>query len=624
MKYESEPYQREQLRVVTCGSVDDGKSTLVGRLLFDTKLLMRDQLDQLANDSRRFGTTGEDLDLALIVDGLEAEREQGITIDVAYRYFATPRRSFILCDAPGHEQYTRNTVTAASHAEVAVILVDARKGLQRQTRRHAYACSLLRVPHVVLAINKADLVDFDEAHLRRIEADFRAFVRDLGFSSLIAIPISARFGDNITVRSDRMRWYAGPPLLEYLEGIDTARAELARPLRLPIQRVIRPNADFRGYAGRILSGEVRVGERVVVAPHGRAATIAAIHGPSGELDSAPAGLSVVVTLAEELDISRGDVLVGAMDRPEAADQFSAHVIWLGEEPLLPGRNYILKLMAQSVPARVTTIKHAVDIDTLAPMAARTLALNEIGVCNVSTTRPIAFDSFAAGRESGAFILIDRDSNATVGAGMVDFALHRSANIHRQALTVSRAQREGLNGHRAGVLWLTGLSGSGKSTIANLVEAALHRAGIRTMLLDGDNIRHGLSRDLGFTDADRVENIRRIGEVAKLFVEAGVFVICSFISPFMAERRMVREMFAEGDFMEGFVEASVATCAERDPKGLYAKAFRGEIPNFTGVTGPYEAPENPELHLLTSGVKPETSAEATMAALNRTFGFGIKL
>jgi bifunctional enzyme CysN/CysC len=607
---------RGLLRFLTCGSVDDGKSTLIGRLLYDSKLIFEDQLAALERDSKRHGTTGEDIDLALLVDGLEAERQQGITIDVAYRFFTTKRRSFIVADTPGHEQYTRNMATGASTADLAVILIDARKGVLTQTKRHSYICSLLGIRHIVLAVNKIDLVDFDQAVFDRIVADYQGFAEKLDFTSITPIPLSARFGDNVTTRSANMPWYSGPSLVEHLESVDVESDADNKAFRFPVQWVNRPNLDFRGFSGTIASGRVSPGQRVVVAASGKTSTVARIVTADGDLAQAKAGEAVTLTLADEIDVARGDVIAPATDRPEVSDQFAAHVLWMSEEALLPGRPYLMRIGTSYVPAKITALKHKVDVDTLEHLAGKTLTLNEIGFCNLSTSTPVAFDPYADNRETGAFILIDRYTNATVGAGMISFGLRRAANIHRQDLLVSRAEREALNGHKPVVLWFTGLSGSGKSTIANLVERALHDRGVRTFLLDGDNVRHGLNKDLGFTDEDRVENIRRIGEVAKLFVEAGLVVLTSFISPFRAERRMARELLAEGEFLEVFVDTPIEACIERDPKGLYAKAQRGEIVNFTGVSSPYESPEHPELVLRTAERSAEDSAAQVIAELER--------
>ncbi len=602
------------LRFLTCGSVDDGKSTLIGRLLYDSKLIFEDQLKTLERDSRKHGTTGEEIDFALLVDGLEAERQQGITIDVAYRFFTTKKRSFIVADTPGHEQYTRNMATGASNCELAVILIDARKGVLTQTKRHSYICSLLGVKHVVLAVNKIDLMGFDEDVFDRIVADYRAFAGPLGFDELVAIPMSARYGDNVSSRSARTPWYSGPTLVEHLETVDVESQAASRPFRFPVQWVNRPNLDFRGFSGTVATGSVRPGDRVVVSASGRETTITRIVTYDGDLPEARAGDAVTLTLADEVDIARGDLLVPPTARPEVADQFAAHLLWMSEEALLPGRNYLMRIGAQLAPCKVTALKHKVDVNTLEHLAGRTLELNEIGFCNFSTGAPIAFDPYEENRETGAFILIDRYTNATVGAGMISFGLRRAANIHLHAALVSRAEREILNGHKPAVLWFTGLSGSGKSTIANLVERQLYERGVRTFLLDGDNVRHGLNRDLGFADADRVENIRRVGEVAKLFTQAGVLVLCSFISPFRAERRVVRELLPEGEFIEIFVDTPIEDCMKRDPKGLYAKALKGEIAHFTGVTSPYEAPEAAELVLHTGELSAVQAADRVVEEL----------
>jgi bifunctional enzyme CysN/CysC len=588
---------RPALRFLTCGSVDDGKSTLIGRLLYEQNLIFEDHLSALERDSKRHGTTGADVDFALLLDGLEAEREQGITIDVAYRYFSTPRRAFIVADTPGHEQYTRNMATGASNAELAVLLVDARKGLLAQTRRHAIIASLLGIRYVVLAVNKIDLLDEPEAVFKRISAEFGGFAAGLGFKDVVCVPISARFGDNVSSRSVRTPWYSGPPLLDYLETVNVEDDRGAKPFRLPVQWVNRPNADFRGFAGTIVSGSVGEGDEIAILPSGHTTRVKRIVGAGGDLASAQAGDAVTIVLDDEIDVARGDMFAALRDRPQVADQFGAHLVWMGRERLLPGRSYLMKINNCTVAATVTELKHLIDVNTLAKLAAKTLSLNEVGVCNLSIVRPIAFDAYADNRDTGAFILIDRYSDETVAAGMIDFALRRASNIHHHNLTVSKAERSKLMHHRPAVLWFTGLPGSGKSTIANLVEAALHARGAHTVMLDGDNVRHGLNKDLGFTESDRVENIRRVGEVAKLMTQSGLIVLCSFISPFAAERRMVREMLDEGEFIEIFVDAPLEACIARDPKGLYKRALAGEIKNFTGVDQPYEAPENPELRLM---------------------------
>jgi bifunctional enzyme CysN/CysC len=594
--------------------VDDGKSTLIGRLLYDSKLILDDQLAALARDSAKHGTTGDDLDFALLVDGLEAEREQGITIDVAYRFFSTPRRSFIVADTPGHEQYTRNMATGASGSDVAVILIDARKGVLTQTRRHTYICSLLGIRHICVAVNKIDLVAYSGERFHHIVGDYLGFAQSLGFGSITAIPISARLGDNVTQRSQRLGWYEGPTLLEYLESVEIDSALDSKPFRLPVQWVNRANQDFRGFCGTVVSGVIRPNDRIVVAQSGRETTVKRIVTADGDLPAAYPGDAITLTLADEVDIARGDVLARSDSRPEVVDQFAAHILWMAEEPMFPGRSYLLRIGTKYVPARVTTLKHKVDVNNLEHMAARTLALNEIGLCNIATSTPVAFDPYAENRETGAFILIDRYTNATAGAGMISFGLRRATNIHRQGLLVDKSARVLLHGHQPTILWFTGLSGSGKSTIANIVERELHARGVHTYLLDGDNVRHGLTRDLGFTDADRVENIRRVGEVAKLFVDAGMIVLCSFISPFRAERRMVRELVGEGEFIEVFVDTELDECIRRDPKGLYARAQAGKIKNFTGIDSPYERPEAAEVVVHTDQQSAETAAQRVLEQL----------
>lgn len=607
---------RPVLRFLTCGSVDDGKSTLIGRLLYEQNLIFDDHLAALTRDSRKHGTTGADIDFALLLDGLEAEREQGITIDVAYRYFATPRRAFIVADTPGHEQYTRNMATGASNSDLAILLVDARKGLLAQTRRHAIIAGMLGIRHVVLAVNKIDLVGFSQDVFDGIAGAFAAFAAPLGFKVVQAIPLSARYGDNLSVRSDKTPWFDGPSLLEFLETVDVEDDRAAKAFRLPVQWVNRPNLDFRGFAGTVASGTIGIGEEIAVLPSGRSSVIKSILSPAGEVDRAEAGDAVTVTLADEIDIARGDVMAPMRERPQVADQFAAHLVWMSAERLLPGRSYLMKINHGAVVATVTELKHRVDTDSLAKLAAKTLALNEVGVCNLSTGRPIVFDAYADNRTTGAFILIDRVSNETVAAGMVDFPLRRATNIHRQNITVTKEKRSLLNNHRPAVLWFTGLSGAGKSTIANLVEVQLHARGVHTLLLDGDNVRHGLNRDLGFTEADRVENIRRIGEVAKLMTEAGLVVLCSFISPFRAERQMARELVADGEFLEIFVDAPLEQCVARDPKGLYRRALAGEIKNFTGVDQPYEVPQSPDLHLKSGEFTATELAEQVVRGLER--------
>lgn len=604
------------LRVLTCGSVDDGKSTLIGRLLYDTKLIFDDQLKTLEKDSRKHGTTGEDIDFALLVDGLEAEREQGITIDVAYRFFTTDKRKFIVADTPGHEQYTRNMATGASNSDLAIILIDARKGVLTQTRRHAFICSLLGIKHVVLAINKIDLVGFSEEIFTTIDREFREFAANLAFESIVSMPISARYGDNVIVPSDKTKWHRGPSLLSYLETVDVDAALAAKPFRMPVQWVNRPNLDFRGFAGTIVSGAIRAGEHIAVAKSGRASKVTRIVTADGDLQQASAGDAVTLTLADEIDISRGDVLSPPDARPEMSDQFAAHLLWMAEEELLPGRQYLIKIGSKSVPASVTDLKHKIDVNNLEHLAAKTLHLNEVGFCNLSTTEPIAFDPYNANRDTGAFIVIDRFTNGTVGAGMIEFGLRRATNVHWQALDVNKEARATLKGQSPAILWFTGLSGSGKSTIANIVERKLLAMGRHTYMLDGDNVRHGLNRDLGFTDADRVENIRRVAEAAKLFVDAGLIVLVSFISPFRSERRTARELVKPGEFLEVFVDAPIEVCMARDPKGLYKRAQAGEIKHFTGISSPYEAPEHAEIHLETATLSAEDAADRVIEQIRK--------
>jgi len=607
---------RPALRFLTCGSVDDGKSTLIGRLLYEQNLIFDDHLAALERDSKKHGTNGADVDFALLLDGLETEREQGITIDVAYRYFSTPRRSFVVADTPGHEQYTRNMATGASNADLAVLLVDARKGLLAQTRRHAIIASLLGIRYVVLAVNKIDLVGYDEAVFAGIASGFADFAAQLGFKDIRAIPISARDGDNVSTLSAQTPWYEGPHLLDHLETIDVEDDRAEKPFRMPVQWVNRPNLDFRGFAGTIAGGSLNVGDEIAVLPSGQTSQVRAILSAGVDVDAAEAGDAVTVTLADEIDIARGDMLASLRDRPQVADQFAAHLVWMAREPLQPGRSYLMKLNHATLAATVTELKHKVDVDTLNKLAAKTLNFNEVAVCNLSIARPVAFDPYAANRDTGAFILIDRYTNETVAAGTIDFALRRATNVHVQNITVSKAARSQLMQHKPAVLWFTGLSGAGKSTVANLVEAALHARGIHTLMLDGDNVRHGLNKDLGFTETDRVENIRRIGEVAKLMTDAGLIVLCSFISPFRAERQMVRELLPEGEFIEVFVDTPLDQCIARDPKGLYRRAQAGEIKNFTGIDQPYEAPEKPELHLNAGDESPEALAARVVDDLVR--------
>ena len=604
------------LRFLTCGSVDDGKSTLIGRLLFNANVVMADQLETLKAESRRFGTTGDEIDFSLLLDGLEDERQQRITIDVAYRYFTTSRRSFIVADSPGHEQYTRNMATGASTADVAVLLIDARKGVLAQTRRHSLICSLFGIRHIALAINKLDLVGFDRAVFDDIAVDYAQFASDLGFASMVMIPLSARHGDNVTERSPRTPWYDGPSLLEYLENVEVADDAADQPFRFPVQWVNRPNQEFRGFSGTVAAGSVMPGDPVQVMGSTRGSRVKEIVTFDGPREHAVAGDAVTLTLEDEIDISRGDLLVNPQEPTEFADQFAAHLVWMRDEALVPGRAYWLKIGTKTVPATVTALKHRIDVDTGVHVAAKTLANNEIGFCNVATTVPIAFDPYAKSRETGGFILVDRLTQDTVAAGVIDFALRRSTNIHWQDMSVSPAQRSDLKGHQPAVLWFTGLSGAGKSTIANRLEQKLREIGCHTMMLDGDNVRHGLNRDLGFTDTDRVENIRRVGEVARLMTDAGLIVICAFISPFRADRQMAREIAAPYGFIEVFVDTPIAECIRRDPKGLYAKAQAGDIPNFTGIDSAYEPPESPEIRLATVDREVEDLADELIAELRR--------
>ena len=612
--YLDAPKHSSLLRFITCGSVDDGKSTLIGRLLYESKMLFDDQLATLESDSRKVGTQGGELDFALLVDGLSAEREQGITIDVAYRFFATDKRKFIVADTPGHEQYTRNMVTGASTADLAVILIDARKGVLTQTRRHAYLVSLLGIRRVVLAINKMDLVDFAQATFNSILAEFTGFAEKLGLSDIVAIPMSALRGDNVTEHSPAMPWYQGPALMPYLDDMELPGTAEGQPFRMPVQWVNRPNLDFRGFSGLIAAGSIRPGDPIRVVPSGWTSTVARIVTADGDLAEAIAGQSVTLTLTDEIDISRGDMLAEADNPPESADQFEVTLIWMAEEPMLPGRSYLLKLGTKTVTATVTTAKYKVNVNTLEHLAARSLALNEIGICNIGLDQPIAFDAYKDNRDTGGFILIDHMTNETVGAGLLHFGLRRAQNVHWQPVDIDKAAQAKLKGQKPCVLWFTGLSGAGKSTIANLVEQDLFARGRHTALLDGDNVRHGLNKDLGFTDGDRVENIRRVAEVGRLMVEAGLIVMVSFISPFRAERRMARELLQPGEFIEIFVDTPLAIAEQRDVKGLYKKARRGELAHFTGIDSPYEAPEQPDISVNTSVMTAREAADAIVAYL----------
>ena len=596
------------LRFLTCGSVDDGKSTLIGRLLYDSKMIFEDQLAALEADSKKIGTQGGEIDFALLVDGLAAEREQGITIDVAYRFFSTDKRKFIVADTPGHEQYTRNMVTGASTADAAIILIDARKGVLTQTRRHSYLVKLLGIRHVVLAINKMDLVDWSQETFATILADYRAFASQIGLEDFVAIPMSALRGDNITDHSAAAPWYRGPPLMRVLEDLPVEDDLRDKPFRMPVQWVNRPNLDFRGFSGFISSGAVRPGDKIRVLPSSRESTVDRIVTQGGDLQVAVAGQSVTLTLKDEVDVSRGDVLAKADAPPAVADQFEATIVWMDDDAMLPGRPYLMKLGTRMVGAALSEPKHKINVNTLEKLAAKRLELNEIGVCNLLLDAPIAFDSYADNHDLGGFILIDRMTNRTVAAGMLHFALRRSQNVHWQALDVDKSSRAALKGQKGRVVWLTGLSGSGKSTIANLVEKKLLADARHTYLLDGDNVRHGLNKDLGFTDADRVENIRRVAEVAKLMVDAGLIVLVSFISPFRAERQMARDLMAVGEFVEVYVDTPLAVAEQRDVKGLYKKARAGELKNFTGIDSPYEAPEGPEIRLDTTALSPAQAAE----------------
>jgi bifunctional enzyme CysN/CysC len=626
------------LRFITCGSVDDGKSTLIGRLLYEAKALLDDQLSALEADSKKVGTQGGELDFALALDGLSAEREQGITIDVAYRFFTTEKRKFIVADTPGHEQYTRNMITGASTADLAVILIDARKGVLTQTRRHSYLVSLIGIRHVVLAINKLDMVGYSREVYARIDREYREFAARLGgIEQIVSIPLSALRGDNMTEPSANTPWYSGPSLMQHLENVQPGMASDkvvapsatpsppaarsggrkqvgAGPFRMPVQWVNRPNLDFRGYAGRILGGSIQPGDAIRVLPSGKTSTVARIVSFDGDKTEAQAGESITLTLADEIDISRGDVICAAHDPAGLADQFEASIAWMSEEPMLPGRAYLIKIGASMVGGKLAKPKYVVEVNTLEHLVAKTLQVNDVGVCTLTLERAVAFEPYAVNRDMGSFIIIDRLSNQTIGAGVLHFALRRSQNIHWQAVEVDKAARARLNGHKPCVLWLTGLSGSGKSTIANLVERRLHALGVRTYLLDGDNVRHGLNKDLGFTATDRIENIRRIGEVAKLMVDAGLVVITAFISPFRSERALARSLLQPGEFIEIFVDTPLEVVEQRDPKGLYKKARRGELKNFTGIDSPYETPESAEISINTQTLGAEAAADHIFAYL----------
>jgi bifunctional enzyme CysN/CysC len=606
------------LRFLTCGSVDDGKSTLIGRLLYDSQLILDDQLASLRKESRNRHVGDEGIDFSLLVDGLAAEREQGITIDVAYRFFSTDKRKFIVADTPGHEQYTRNMATGASNADLAIVLIDARKGVLTQTRRHSFILSLIGVKHVVLAVNKIDLVGYDADTFNAIEAEYRAFAKDLGFETLAAIPVSALRGDNILAPSAQMPWYSGPQLVPYLETIEVSSDRTQKPLRFPVQWVNRPNLDFRGFSGTVASGTVKVGDDLLVAASRKPAKVARIVTMDGDLDEAIAGQAVTLTLDREVDISRGDVLAHPGEVPDFSNQFQARLVWMNEEQAMPGRSYLLKIGSQVVPASITALKFRTNVNTLEESAAKTLEMNEVGTVTIATDKPIAFDGYGANALTGSFILIDRISNATLGAGVIEYGLRRAQNLSYQSFDVNRKVRADLKGQTPQIVWFTGLSGSGKSTVANLVEKRLTADGRHAYILDGDNVRHGLNKDLGFTDEDRVENIRRVAEVARLMADSGLIVLVSFISPFANERRLAREVAGDIRFTEVFVNTPLEVCEARDPKGLYAKARRGEIRNFTGISSPYEAPEKPDLTLHGGLHDPVRMAEELYATI---FDFG---
>lgn len=604
------------LRFITCGSVDDGKSTLIGRLLYDSKMILEDQLSALEKDSKKVGTQGQNIDLALLVDGLAAEREQGITIDVAYRFFSTDKRKFIVADTPGHEQYTRNMATGASTADLAILMIDARKGILTQTKRHSFIVSLLGIKHVVLAINKMDLIEFDQNIYQAIDKNYRTFAKELGFHNIESIPVSALKGDNIIEKSEKIDWYNGPMLMEYLETVQIQEHDQSAPFRLPVQWVNRPNLDFRGFSGTVSAGNIEVGDEIVALPNANTSKVKNILGASGEKKKATFGEAITLCLEDEIDISRGDVIAKVNERPETTDQFQAHVIWMHDEPLLPGRPYLIKTNNKTTEGVVTELKHKINVNSLEHDSGKTLELNEVGLVNISLNQSIAYDPYTENKSMGSFIIIDKFTNSTVACGMINFGLRRASNVHWQAVDVDKKSRSEQKHQQAKILWFTGLSGSGKSTIANLVEKKLHAMGMHTYLLDGDNIRHGLNKDLGFTDVDRVENIRRIGEISKLMVDAGLVVLTAFISPFKSERRMVREMVNQDEFIEIFVDTPLEICEERDVKGLYKKARSGNLKNFTGIDSPYEIPETAEIHVNTADNTADEAADYILVKLLR--------
>ncbi|MEM0898703.1 MAG: sulfate adenylyltransferase subunit CysN [Pseudomonadota bacterium] len=617
LAYLKQHEEKSLLRFITCGSVDDGKSTLIGRMLYEAKMIFEDQLAALEADSKKLGTQGEAIDFALLVDGLASEREQGITIDVAYRFFSTDRRKFIVADTPGHEQYTRNMATGGSTADLAIILIDARKGILTQTRRHSFICSTLGIRNIVLAVNKMDLVDYSQSTFNEIDESYRAFAAELpALDNIVSIPLSALAGDNVTEHSDNTPWYSGKPLMEHLETVEVEDALDEAPFRLPVQWVNRPNLDFRGFTGQIASGTIKPGDKIKVLPSAKESTVERIVTMTGDLDEAQSGQSITLTLNDEIDISRGDLICKADEPAETGSQFEATILWMAEQKMFPGRTYVMKAGPQTAQLTVNSPKYKVNVNTLAQEAAKNLELNEIGVCTVSLDRRISFDPYTDNRETGSFILIDKLSNATVGMGTLHFALRRSSNIHWQATEVSKSARAEMKGQKPCVLWFTGLSGSGKSTIANIVEKKLTASMVHTMLLDGDNVRHGLNKDLGFTNTDRVENIRRVAEVSRLMTEAGLITLVSFISPFRAERRMARDMFEKGDFITVYVDTPLEVAEERDVKGLYKKARAGEIQNFTGIDSPYEPPQNPDIHVNTVDLTAEQAADVVIEELGK--------